>query len=132
MTPNTYTYPATGETVEREPWRWVAVYADGTTLEQFDNIGTFHRFAEIDQSKVTTFKMVHDSLPAVVLLMPEGCDKLIHFYRKGRLDYMGEGGGTPFRMYCFGYEKAGINHYYVIAPDDSVIATDDFNRVKLS
>ena len=79
----TYTHPATGETTTKEPWRWVAVYDDGSQLEQFDTAyGTpiFHRFAEIDTKRVAEFMLIHNNFSPIVFQIPEGA-KLVHFYR---------------------------------------------------
>ena len=97
----TFNNPKTGQTeqVVRERWRWVAYYLDGTKLQQFDDeAGVFHQFAEIEQSKIESFRMVSDKNPeGIDLLIPQGAD-VIHFYRKGRLN------GQYYKLYCFGWK----------------------------
>jgi hypothetical protein len=88
------------EIVEKEAYCWEAYYKDGTCLKQFDDDGQFHRFAEIDQSRLIVFKMVGDKTFSIPF--KEGM-KLIHYYD----NYILHGNSdqeTRFRVYCFGYE----------------------------
>lgn len=98
------------EIVLRELWEWEAIYNDGTNLKQFEDVegqehGIFHRFAEIDQSKLHVFRMTSTHSPQIydLIFYPESM-KLIHFYRHNILN-----AGTPeevrLKAYCFGYEK---------------------------
>lgn len=125
-----FTKPETGqkEIVERERWRWVAHYNDGTILRQFeDDTGTFHQFWEIDQSKVESFQMVSDKNPEGLnlLIPPQGAD-LIHFYRKVRL----AGTKNWITLYFFGWKiKDGkgksLQKMICIYPDDRFALVDE-------
>lgn len=115
------------ELVNREIWRWVAEYHDGTVLKQFDDeTGLFHQFAEIDQENLKVFRMVHDELPAHVLIFEPGM-KLIHFYRNVVLDVFGPS-RRRLRWYISGYEKDGRKVLTVITPFE-VVTTSDPNYV---
>ena len=126
----TYTFYRDGvpETVQCEAWRWEAHYDDGTVLKQFDDeTGQFHQFKEIDQSRLKLFRMVHDNMLPYVLIFRSESMKLIHFYKRAVLDYMGSN-PTRITMYCFGYEQNGQKFTVVIAPNE-IIVTDDPNIV---
>lgn len=124
------------EAVFLEPWRWEAYYIDGTVLKQFDKIdedhGVFHQFAEIDQTKLAQFRMVNDTTPPLILMCdPAAGNKLIHFYRNIGLDFMGE--VKRIRLYFFGYETlSGQKVLTCIAPDGSIINTDDADKITVT
>ena len=78
-----YLHPDTGETTNKEPWRWAAVYKDSSQLDQFEvsnGVATFHRFAEIDTKQVTEFMLVHDNFSPITFQIPDKA-QLVHFYR---------------------------------------------------
>lgn len=133
MSDTTYTFfreeTGTYETVERELWGWEAVYEDGTVLKQFADDGTFHQFKEIDQSKLTVFRMVNQDTGAVVTLLFEPGASLFHFYRNAILN-QGTEGEIRIRAYCFGFKKEGRCNGVVITPQGEVIATSDIDSIK--
>lgn len=115
------------EKVEREAWRWLVVYHDGTTLSQFDiATGLFHQLKEIDQSKLKIFSMVHDELPPQVLLFEPGM-KLIHLYRRLRLN----DNQVKQTWYIFGYERGKEKRFTVITPNE-IVNTSDYNNVRVA
>ncbi len=125
------------ETVQREKWRWVAIYNDGSEVRQFDEAtGRFHQFKEIDQSKLKTFRMISDKNPIgfYLLFQPEHM-KLIHFYRNVVFNYESKD-RTKIKLYVFGYEENinGRTHKRLtcIMPDDGVVLTDDPSRIDLA
>lgn len=123
--------PETGEweSVANERWQWIAVYGDGKFLKQFDDSGIFHQFKEIDQAKLTIFSMVSGNKQINVEFKPDKM-KLIHFYQiHGRRFACGP--DVQYKLYCFGYAMNGINHIFVILPDDNIAITDDADKVKL-
>lgn len=133
----------TGEVVELERWAWEAVYHDGLLLKQFDKIddehGEFHRFAEIDQSRLWYFHMVNDAGKKLTLMFRPGTMKLIHKYRNHIqvTEVLGKDGVTTIqneirqKAYFFGYEESGKKFIIFIAPNDEVIFTDDPDKVRL-
>lgn len=123
----TYTFNRDGqsEVVQREDWRWEAHYLDGTVLEQFGQDGVFHQFAEIDQSQLQLFRMVHDTLPPFTLMFKADSMKLIHFYRRVVLDYMSPN-PQKITIYFFGYEQSGQKFTVGLTPHEAVV-TDDPN-----
>ncbi len=133
-----YIYPPTGEFSLKEPWEWVAVYKDGTTLEQFEakaGVATFHRFAEIDQSRLAHFKMIGSNGQQLSILFDSEGMKLVHFYRNQHLkEYTGgyddDGDALmikrDLRIYYFGYQdNAGLYHLTGILPDGRIIISND-------
>ena len=132
-----YIYPPTGEPVTKEPWRWVAFYNDGTTLAQFEvkaGQATFHKFAEIDQSKLANFMMTHDTHPTLTLRFDPDTMELIHFYRNQILNVpIAEGQLNETRherLYYFGYkDKAGQSHLTGVLPNGSVIISNDHDHI---
>lgn len=121
-------YAENGDVVQEERWKWVAEYTDGSYLHQFDlSDNRFHRFAEIDQSRLRAFWMVSDTAqPIVILWKPEY--KLIHFYRQLILHI----GGPDYKrvqLYCFGYQVDSIKNIFVILPDDRVFVVDDVSKL---
>lgn len=126
-----YLHRPTNENVNLEKWRWEAYYRDDSVLFQFDdNDKTFHQFNEIDQQHLSVFKMVSDTEKPVTVLFPAG-GKLVHKYVNTILN-----AGTPdeqrSRMYAFGYQFQGQNHFVVITPTNEVVITDDFDNVRVA
>jgi hypothetical protein len=125
----TFKRPEDGETEEviRERWRWEALYNDGTSLLQFDDeTGTFHRFAEIDQSKLDLFRMVSDGKPGISFVFYPERMKLIHYYRHT----VWEAGENERREkeYVFGWQTRSRKYLLAIRPDDSVLVFDDATK----
>lgn len=149
------------EEVQREKWRWIAMYNDGSELRQFDDAtGLFHQLKEIEQSKLHIFKMVSDENPRGFQLLFNPMEmKLVHLYRNIVLDYMGKN-PTRLKLYIFGYERLvqpghlGIDwdsidysknstnenkikngrvykNLTIIMPDGGVIITDDDKKVTI-
>lgn len=78
-----YTHPATQETTTKELWSWVALYNNGTQLEQFelsDKGAIFHRSAEIEASKLIELQFIHATHPAITIAVPPEATP-VHFYR---------------------------------------------------
>jgi hypothetical protein len=134
----TYTRPETGQTeqVHGERWRWIAQYADGQVLHQFDaKTGLFHQLREIDQSRLAKFRMINPDTGQFYDIDWNPARKLIHYYMRTRVE-----AGTPeerrFTSYAFGYEThiAGVSHkvILVILPDDNVVLTEDTNSIQLT
>lgn len=109
-----------GNTISLEKWQWEAVYNNGSSLCQFEPVGnSFHNFDEIEQERLSIFRMVSISgIPLNAIIFKKGM-KLIHFYRNIHLNV-----GTKYerrvRLYCYGYEYKGVKVVNVIMPDDSV------------
>jgi hypothetical protein len=121
-------------TTEKEEWCWIADYTDGTSLKQFDDEGYFHYFSEIDQSRLYTFRMVHEQLPQVVVAFRPGF-KLIHFHKVTVRTASEKAPELRVRVPCFGYEGIGENKTDIIKvilaimPDGSIIVLDDANKL---
>jgi hypothetical protein len=122
------------ETVNLEAWRWEAHYQDGTVLKQFDDKGFFHQFQEINQSELTVFKMVSDGKPAYTLLFNPEKMKLIHYYKRSRLN-IGTDQEVFITVYCFGYETKTFNRTnkvnIMIMPTGETVIAEDTNLVEI-
>ena len=115
------------EIVQRERWRWVANYKDGTKLYQFDEeTGIFHQFREIDQKKLDSFQMISDINPeGINLLIPRNKADLIHFYRNVRL----AGQKEWIKLYFFGWKikdrGRSLQKLICIYPNDKIAMVDE-------
>lgn len=122
------------EAVNEEVWKWEAHYQDGKVLKQFGEDGIFHQFDEINQSELTAFKMVTDGKPPFTLLFNPEKMKLIHFYKRARLN-VGTDQETFLTMYCFGYETKTFNRtnktMVMLMPTGEMILTEDTNLVEI-
>ena len=121
------------EEVTPEAWRWVAIYQDGKVLKQFDDHGTFHQFAEINQAELATFKMVNDDHPDFTLLFNPEKMKLIHFYKRVRLNICTED-EVNITAYCVGWETKIFNHTVktigVILPTGEIVLTENADLIE--
>lgn len=121
------------EDVAPEVWRWEAHYDDGKVLKQFDEHGSFHQFSEINQSELAVFKMVSDGKQPFTLLFNPERMKLIHFYKRTKLN-VGTEDETFVTAYCFGYETKTFNktnkNLVMILPSGETIITEDTNQVE--
>ena len=145
------------EDVTEELWQWEAHYNDGTVLKQFDtatplpefgkNVFLFHQFAEIDQSKLYTFKMVSPRLNKEYSLIfnPQRWT-LIHQYIRSSLivkQWKDKKTGAitqvarkKFTAYVFGYKNnvngIRITNYNVILPSNELVTTDDLSNIRIN
>jgi len=119
------------EDVREEKWKWEAYYSDGTMLKQFGDNGLFHQFAEIDQTKLSIFKMVSEGKPCYTLLFDPLKMKLVHYYKNYRLD-MGAKNERFITAYCFGYQiKSRIEKMTImILPSGETIVTENTDGVE--
>jgi hypothetical protein len=137
--PTTYKFlrQQTGEweQVSEEIWQWQAQYDDGTTLKQFDDEGVFHQFTEIDQEKLSVFRMVSSQHPnSYTLVFDPSSMKLIHFYRNTVLNMLTEA-ETRVKLYCFGFEKKIKNQtskvIMAITPSNELVILEDIATLKV-
>lgn len=95
-------------------------------LKQFGNDGMFHKFAEIDQSRVEMFIMYKPDDLTKRIDMPAHGVQFFHFYRNLILRF-----GTPeerrLRVYVFGYRNGDTAAYHFILPDDRIIISNKDN-----
>jgi hypothetical protein len=131
------------EKVQPEKWQWIAVYSDGTILKQFDDSGIFHQFVEIDQSRLSVFKMVSNESPSyhfeegnasvkekTITLLFESGMKLIQYYDRYTFN-----ANTPqqsnLTVYCFGYQKGREKKIFMILPNGELVITSDPEKVRV-
>jgi hypothetical protein len=121
------------EMVEPVKWKWEAHYTDGTILKQYDDDGTFHRLAEIEQDKLHLFKMVDGSREYQLIFNPQHM-KLVHFYRNVVLNATQEN-EIRVRLFVYGYEtkvkRTTHKVLNVIMPDGQLVTTEDINKIRL-
>ena len=111
-------YNFNGERVELERWGWGVVYKDGRELHQFDGVGNFHQFQEIETENVKMFTMykLDDLSKRIDLPIIEGM-QFFHFYRNIRPYY----DNVFKKVYVFGFKFNGVASYNFILPDDRII-----------
>jgi hypothetical protein len=121
------------ESVDGEPWFWVARYTDGSSLAQFEATDkTFHQFGEIDLARLSVFEVrraVAGGQVFSVCLAPGM--RPVFFSRRAHLEV-----GTPrdrwVKLFCFGYQETvgGRNVKCVLTayPDGSVAVANDDGR----
>lgn len=124
------------ETVPRERWGWIALYKDGSSLQQFDfATGQFHQFKEIDLEKLDVFAMQNLDEPEnpakrLEVHIKEGMTP-IHFYRNQMLN-VGAEDETRVRFYCFGYQMnvsgQSVKFIMKIHPNDAIEILNDDGR----
>lgn len=126
---NTMRYLYQGEEIEPELWRWEAHYQDKSCLKQFDDAGNFHKFSEIDQTRLNVFKMVNsETQKSFVIIFNPLKMKLIHFYKNIGLEL----GGMNFRKvkaYVFGYEMNGEKHLLVVSEAHEIMLCNDSEQL---
>jgi hypothetical protein len=124
----------TWEEVTPEVWKWEAHYYTGEVLKQFGDDGIFHQFQEIDQTKLSVFKMVSDGKPDYTLIFSPEKMKLIHYYKRSRLN-IGTDQEVFITVYCFGYETKTFNRTnkvnVMIMPTGETILAEDTNSVEI-
>ena len=121
------------EDVKEEVWQWVAHFSDGTKLKQFAEDGLFHQFKEIDQTKLAIFKMVSEGKQDYTLLFDPLRMKLIHYYKKVRLN-MGAEDEKFITAYCFGFETKTAGRTskvnIMLMPSGETIVTENTDSVE--
>lgn len=121
-----YLYPPTGETTEKEPWRWVAVYNDKTELQQFEvseKGAIFHRSSEIDATKLDELQLQHDSYQTITVKVPAEAE-VVHFYRHRTVQELlnqGDEGESlqrewKFKIWCIGFRIK--QQYWLVFVDE--------------
>lgn len=120
------------EDVMPEVWRWEAHYDSGDILKQFGDDGIFHQFSDIDQNRLASFKMTSDDRQPITLMFEPEKMKLIHYYKRVRLN-MGTEDETFFTAYCFGYETKTLGRVnkvnIMLLPTGETIITEDANLI---
>ena len=117
--------------VPADRFGWVALYSDGTALEQYGSDGWYHQFKEIQQDRLIGFQVVDFSgeVKPITIHWASG-RKLIHFLRNTWYNK-----GTPeevfIRLVCFGYETPTDKVMMVIMPDGSLRMLDDLNKLEI-
>lgn len=111
--------------VASQPWRWEAHYEDGQVLCQFnDNTGRFHRFAEIDQSRLVRFKMVSVHTKQEIVMDFKQGDKLTHKYVRGLVHIPANDQGDLYKHHYFFY-VFGVNKQIVSLRKDGKLYLGD-------
>lgn len=121
------------ERVIPERWQWTAIYKDGQQLKQFEDAknegesGIFHQIKEIDESRLTVFRMQNIETKQFVDILIEPGMRFWHKYRRIVLR-KGEPNEQHLTWYEFGYTKKywGKTHKLTttILHDDSMITTE--------
>lgn len=116
-----------------EKWVWQVIYKDGSQLTQFDEVGRFHQFKEIDTPNVAIFQMIQldQGGKRYSIDIGEQMGSPFHFYRRTLLE-AGSRNQKQVVVYCFGYKIGETSLYHFILPDDRVVITTNRNIQLLS
>lgn len=94
-------------------------------LHQFQEDGSFHQFAEINQDEVELFSMFRlDDMSQRFDMLTQG-KQIFHFYRHTIFS-----AATPeerrAKVYCFGWKdkETGATAYHYILPNDRLVISD--------
>lgn len=101
-----------------DAYRWLARYTDGTVLREYEDDGTEHGFADVDQARLASFELLPRSGPPVILVPSE--DVRPFFFRRRRIalgpDGAEQGRSTVtilgYRVTEGGHERAGYIGLY--------------------
>ena len=124
----TFTYrhaEGPAQAVEDEDWCWVARYADGTHLAQFDaRDGSFHRFDEIDLGRLVAFEVCPARGPVCVFSVRIRPGMRPIFFKRHQRLHVGTPQETHVVLFCFGYQETvgrrNVKTLMTIRPDGSI------------
>lgn len=119
-----------------DAWLWRAVYADGTTLDEYTEEpgGRIqdHGFAEVDLPRLSAFVLIPlraGLASQSVLLDPKRRMRPIFFRRRLSVQSMDGGEMMRHTVTVLGYQrpsgKRSIQHFMALFEDGTTIATDD-------
>lgn len=119
--------------VQGEPWFWVARYADGSHLAQFDaEDGTFHRFAEIDLGALAVFEVRRAAAGGQVFSVQVTPGMRPVFFMRHQRLHLGTPDERSVKLYCFGYQETvggrNVKAVLTLRPDGSVSLGNDDGR----
>ena len=110
-----------------EKWQWEAHYLDGSILLQYDP--KYHYSTEIDQSKLKSFWLVSAIHPPIIIDWKEGRELILF------TDNIIECSDTTTKttcIYCVGYKEQESQNLLVILPNNSIVFTDDIDKLNLT
>lgn len=117
------------EKVLPERWQWGVVYEDGSETKQFDDEGSFHRFAEVvgpgRDNSIKMLVMHRDDGSKRYDVAVDRSMKLFHFYRNIILRAAQEDEGR-YKIYVYGWENrtTGEKTFHYIMPDDRIVTAN--------
>lgn len=126
---------AKAEKVEHERFHWVAVYADGELLEQYEahenpDDGTYHRFSEIQFDKLAEIHVWDTERPEFLYVMRiKPTQQPFMIYRVRDTYDLGSDHGDKqtIRFAVVGWKdrEDGSKVYTYIMPDGAIIVAND-------
>lgn len=117
-----------GSMVKVERWQWVAEYASGETIYQFDDRDkTFHSIKELDLSKVVRFGMVTGGKKMIIDVNPKEMQVFHYYLNFGEI--VNDKAKLTSRVYVFGYKHRGSSNtnYFFILPNDEIVIKNNQN-----
>jgi hypothetical protein len=111
---------------EYPEWKWEAHYTDGSVLKQYDE--EYHKAADIDQSRLAAFALVHETKPPVIIGWRPSL-KLTSFYYRVRKTLPVS---NTLRIYCVDFHENGSAWTMVITPEGGVILTDNIDKIEVT
>jgi hypothetical protein len=121
------------ESVDGEPWFWVARYADGTSLAQFEATDkTFHQFSEIDLGRLSALEVRRAVAGGQIFSVQIAPGMRPVFFMRHQRLHVGTPDEARVKLFCFGYQETvgGRNVKAILTayPDGSVSLTNDDGR----
>lgn len=133
-----YKHANTGEAVEKEPWRWRAIYVSGDERTQFEitDDGPLFRPFSMALAKgepMVALRLESDHQPYVEVAIPAGA-KPIHMYKNSVIHHeqtLEDGEVRVWeervRWYVIGYERPGCKAGIAITDAGRVVLTEDLD-----
>jgi hypothetical protein len=119
--------------VEPENWIWEVRYTDGTVLKQFDDDFGYHEFGEINTSKLD-YLLLHPfdrgDVPGLIDRSNPGIRIEVSGYSavQSYLDMVLEN-EEKVRVCCLELTSATSKIVVAVLPDNTIIITDDVNKL---
>lgn len=113
-----------------DAWEWCAEYDDGTLLHEYDDDGTDHGFAEIDQARLVRLLLVPGRVGLSTHTIERGDGETANFWRRRPITLNPNTGeqtqGESITIVCI--ERPGTAPTYTILfHDGSIAVSTDFN-----
>lgn len=116
--------------VEEMPYDWVAVYEDGSTLEQYNEDGSENRYADIQRKRVTEFHLRSRTQNRTLLAVEITAEDRLIYRRRNSMN--GVSGEKNWTIFMVGWQKTlggrNVQSINWIFPDGSIINTGRFQE----
>lgn len=120
-----------------DAWTWRAIYPDGSFLDEYDEQGGHHGFAEVDLEHISIFVLLptREGLPTHHVLIDAASGQRPIFFRRRTLSVnpLTEAVEGSQTIHVLGWQRTiqgqNIASYSFIYEDGSVLLSDDYQAV---